>query len=103
MLPEQQKIIEEFLILNRFSTQTEMADFLGIERTRYFRLLNGCEMKLSEYLAMKKAVDNKLRLEGHDNSTTGLGSKIQQDLFMVILRAKRMQQIVKKSHLARVI
>ena len=97
MLPEQRKIIEEFLVLNRFSTQTEMADFLGIERSRYFRLLNGCEMKLSEYLAMKKAIDKQMQLEGHDNSAAGLGPKIQRDLFMIIFRAKRMQQIVKKS------
>ncbi len=100
MLSEQRKIIGEFKALNSASTQKEMADSLGIEKTRYFRLLNGCEMKLSEYLTMKKAIDEKLRAEGHDNSITGLGSKTQQDLFMIILRAKRMQQIIKKTRLA---
>ncbi len=99
MIPEQKRLIEEFQALNHLSYRKDLADSLGIERTRYFRILNGAEMRLSEYLAMKKIVDGGLSPENYDSNIEELGPKMRRDLLAIIYRAKRMKQIVEKSHL----
>ena len=54
---EQKDIVEEYMARNEGKPYSEMARELRIERSRLYRILNGHEMKLSEYLKMKEAVN----------------------------------------------
>lgn len=45
----QKRTMESFLEVAGKKTMTEYGDLLGIERTRFFRLLHGAEMKMREF------------------------------------------------------
>ncbi len=98
MIAEQRKVIEEFKTLKRGLTIRQMAAHLGIERTRYFRVLNGYEMKLSEYLAMKKVIGEAANI-GVESGIEEFGLGMRQDLYLTISRAKRMKQLLGKVNL----
>ena len=53
-MEEQKEILEKFKATWPHLTLLEMAAILGMNRTRFYRIVNGYEMKLSEYLAVKK-------------------------------------------------
>lgn len=57
---EQERILKRFKTLFGDPTYKEMAEISDIQLTRIFRLNNGFEMKMSEYLKIKKAIDDKI-------------------------------------------
>ena len=61
----QDSLMKKYNSLLKKSTIREIALDSGIQQTRIFRLLNGSEMKLSEYLIIKERVV-KLSLQNTD-------------------------------------
>ena len=55
----QNEILEKFKILFKFPTYREISKATGIQSTRLFRIFNGYEMKLSEYIIIEKIINNK--------------------------------------------
>ncbi|WP_127717770.1 hypothetical protein [Halobacteriovorax sp. HLS] len=53
----QSSLFKKYNFLLKKSTIREISHDSGIQQTRIFRLLNGSEMKLSEYLIIKNRVD----------------------------------------------
>ena len=94
MLAVQKKLIEDFHAINGDMSIQERARIMGIERTRYRRLVKGtAEMKLSEYLKMKKAVDQVLDLD-FNREIGGIGENMRQDLSLVVKRMVKMKQLL---------
>ncbi len=58
-MTKQEELIKCFKTLYRDPSYQKMANLLSIQKTRIFRICNGHEMKLSEYLQMQKLVDDK--------------------------------------------
>lgn len=52
----QTKIIEQFLRLYGNLSYQKIADVTDIQVTRVFRILNGAEMKLSEFIVFEKLI-----------------------------------------------
>lgn len=59
VLKEQQNILKRFKELYGDLTYKEITRISGIQHTRNFRIFNGYEMKLSEYLTYQKIVEKK--------------------------------------------
>ncbi|EQC48372.1 hypothetical protein M899_1461 [Bacteriovorax sp. BSW11_IV] len=62
-MSEQKKILDQFMSLYNRPTYEEMSSVTGIQVTRCFRLVNGAEMKLKEYLIFKKLISDKVASE----------------------------------------
>lgn len=60
MSDEQTKLLTRFKEIYKNPTYKEMSDISNINLTRIFRLNNGFEMKMSEYLKIKKCIDDKI-------------------------------------------
>ncbi|OUR98896.1 hypothetical protein A9Q84_05645 [Halobacteriovorax marinus] len=56
----QNKIIDDYMGLLSRNTIRDMANDCGIQKTRLFRIMNGHEMKLSEYLTLKHRISTLL-------------------------------------------
>ena len=56
---QQNDLIKMFRQLYQEPSYSRMAKMLGIQKTRAFRICNGHEMKLSEYLTMQNLVDER--------------------------------------------
>ncbi len=61
---EQRQIIEAFRNIYGAITYREISEILGIQTTRVFRVFNGHEMKLSEYIRMKSIVEKNSETDG---------------------------------------
>ena len=94
MIAEQKRIIEEFKRLKKDQAVKKVAKELGVERSRYCRILNGHEMKLSEYWAMKGAINEILNLKIIDE-VEDLSVGMRNELSLAISRNKRMQKLLK--------
>lgn len=62
-MEEQKKILEQFNNLYGRPTYEGMAKITGIQITRCFRIMNGSELKLKEYLIFKKLINDKVASE----------------------------------------
>ncbi len=58
----QQSVLKQFMELYQNPKFKEASKITGIQQTRFFRLVNGCEMKIGEYQILKKLVSEKLGL-----------------------------------------
>lgn len=54
----QDKLIDTYMGLLSKNTIREMAIDSGIQKTRLFRIMNGQEMKLSEYITLKNRISS---------------------------------------------
>lgn len=54
----QREVIEKFYATHGQMTLKQMSTMTGIQLTRVFRILNGYEMKLGEYLTFQKLVED---------------------------------------------
>ena len=93
MIAEQKKVIEELKIVKPHYSASELAVCLGIERTRYFRILNGHEMKLSEYLAAKKIIQKAFNCQ-LESEMAELSLNMRLELSQSVARGLRMKQLV---------
>ena len=59
MTTGQKEILEKYKALYGKQTLKKMSEQTGIQLTRMFRLLNGAEMKISEYEVLLKLVNEK--------------------------------------------
>ena len=57
MLHEQKLVLEEYMRLMENPTFRSMAKDTGIQLTRLFRIMNGMEMRLREYVILKRRVE----------------------------------------------
>jgi hypothetical protein len=57
MLHEQKLVLDEYMQLMAKPTFREMAKDTGIQLTRLFRIMNGMEMRLNEYVILKRRVE----------------------------------------------
>ena len=55
----QKETIQEFLELYDRPTLSQIFDMTGIQKTRFFRITNGMEMRLAEYVILKSLIDQK--------------------------------------------
>ncbi len=63
---KQKQIINEYQALYPHHTLRKMSEQTGIQMTRIFRVINGQEMKLSEYEAFRKAINIKVYRNDND-------------------------------------
>lgn len=56
---EQKKVLDQFMSLYEKPTLALMSQMTGIQQTRCFRILNGAELKYSEYLKLKELIGKK--------------------------------------------
>jgi hypothetical protein len=94
----QNQILRHFLELSDNTTLKHISTETGIQITRVFRLLNGSEMKISEYEIFKKLVLEKLK---SSNPLEKLVTECTNELSTSAL--KEVEQIlIRKLELARV-
>ena len=55
----QKKIVQDYLLIYSNPTLKVISKDTGIQMTRVFRIMNGSRMKLDEYEAFKKSIDNR--------------------------------------------
>ncbi|PIP95831.1 MAG: hypothetical protein COW00_07895 [Bdellovibrio sp. CG12_big_fil_rev_8_21_14_0_65_39_13] len=55
----QKETIQEFLKLYDKPTLNQIFKMTGIQKTRFFRISNGMEMRLAEYVILKNLIDQK--------------------------------------------
>lgn len=67
----QNELLQRFKKLYGNPTYKEVSSLTGIQMTRVFRIFNGMEMKLSEYLVVKSLIDEFL------NSTSQLDQLLE--------------------------
>jgi hypothetical protein len=79
----QKTILKQYLVLNQDPTLREISRITGIQQTRVFRLLNGSEMKLSEYEVFHQHVKEKL---GAASKLEVLAGKCSQNLSLESIR-----------------
>lgn len=58
-MEEQSLILKEYMELTKYPSLREMSKDTGIQLTRLFRIINGMEMKLKEYLLLKRKIEEK--------------------------------------------
>lgn len=94
----QNALLHKYMDLKDQPTLQVMADETGIQRTRIFRLFNGSEMKLSEYLSFQSAVVEK---QGRDKSLESLFHECEAELSSQSLReiSSLMNSLLYKSKL----
>ncbi len=68
----QLKTMEEFLATAGKKTISEYSEILDIERTRFFRLIHGAEMKMREFEKLQ------IYLDQHRESSVNWAAEIQQ-------------------------
>ena len=73
----QNALLHKYMDLKDQPTLQTMADETGIQRTRIFRLFNGSEMKLSEYLSFQSAVVEE---QGRSKSLNSLFQECESEL-----------------------
>lgn len=59
-MKEQERVLKQYLELSGKMTLKQIASESGIQITRVFRLMNGCEMRLKEYLIIESLIQKKL-------------------------------------------
>lgn len=62
MSEEQKLVLDEYLEAYGKPSLREMSKDSGIQLTRLFRIMNGMEMRLEEYLILKKRIQAKMEL-----------------------------------------
>ncbi len=82
----QKKIISEYKELYPKHTLQKISNHTGIQITRVFRIMNGQEMKLSEYQAFQEAIHKK-----QDNQNGEFLKLIEESLFL--LSSESIQEI----------
>ncbi|TNF27758.1 MAG: hypothetical protein EP319_10620 [Deltaproteobacteria bacterium] len=98
MLHEQKLVLEEYMRLLGNPTFREMAADSGIQLTRLFRIMNGMEMRLKEYLILKKRVEE---LESSNDLQTlafkckaSLSGRARKELEELMKRFLKQQQLM---------
>ncbi len=71
MKSAQSQILKKYMDLNGQPTLREICEDTGIQLTRIFRLLNGSEMKIGEYMTFK----NRINKNFSGNSLQELGAQ----------------------------
>jgi hypothetical protein len=61
----QNELLKKFRSLHNDPTYKEVSSLTGIQMTRVFRIFNGMEMKLSEYLIIKSLIDEKINSQNN--------------------------------------
>jgi hypothetical protein len=79
----QKTILKQYLLLSQEPTLREISKVTGIQQTRVFRLLNGSEMKLSEYEIFHQHIKEKL---GATSELEVLAGKCSQNLSLESIR-----------------
>lgn len=59
-MKEQNRVLNQYFELYGKVTLKRISKDTGIQITRVFRIINGCEMKLNEYLAFEEQIQKKL-------------------------------------------
>ena len=78
-MKKQNDLIKCFRELYEEPSYTKMAKLLNVQKTRVFRVCNGHEMKLSEYLKMQELVDIKNKRNEMDLLVSECVSKLSQE------------------------
>lgn len=60
---EQKRILQQYMELSGQPTLRVVSKDTGIQLTRVFRLINGSQMRLDEYLVFRKKVQEKIKME----------------------------------------
>lgn len=60
----QKQVISEFLELYQKPTLNQIFKMTGIQKTRFFRITNGMEMRLAEYIIIKELIEKKKEKHG---------------------------------------
>lgn len=84
MLEEQKILLEEFRRLTPDLNMRQQAIRAGIDRVRYYRIHQGSELKLSEYLRLRQAVE---KAAPANFNVEKLGSEMRQELSLTVNRA----------------
>lgn len=100
MSDEQAKLLTRFKEVYKNPTYKEMADISNINLTRIFRLNNGFEMKMSEYLKIKKCIDDKIAQTSNvqfifNQCLENLSIKVLSELEKICTRKLEIQEILK--------
>ncbi len=97
----QKKTMEEFLAAAGKKTISEYSEMLGIERTRFFRLMHNAEMKMNEFeklqIYLDKSRENSVNWEveikqTHQKKALGIGAGV--DLGVQWQRNIRLREII---------
>lgn len=97
---EQDKLLARFKEVFGDPTYKEMSEISGINLTRIFRLNNGFEMKMGEYLKIKKCVDEKIATSSNikflfESCLEKLSVKVLKDLEVICARKLEMSEMLK--------
>ncbi len=98
MLHEQKLVLDEYMRLLNNPTFREMAKDSGIQLTRLFRIMNGMEMRLREYVTLKKRVEELTETSSLSELAfkcdTTLSSKAREELEHLMTRLLKQQQLM---------
>lgn len=64
-MKEQKAIIEQFKTLYGNPTLKTIEALTGIQKTRFFRICHGMEMRLDEFLILKRLTEKKSKIKDH--------------------------------------
>ncbi len=108
MKSEQKRLIERFKELYGNPTYKEMAEITDIQMTRAFRLCNGFEMKLTEYLKISKKIDEKIAETSTIKDTFNtclneLSANALKEIEKFCVRKLEVKQILKSSIIKEVV
>lgn len=98
MLQEQKLVLDEYMQLMAKPTFREMAKDTGIQLTRLFRIMNGMEMRLNEYVLLKRRVEeltdtSRLSQLAFKCEST-LPSKARKELEGMMMRLLKQQELL---------
>ena len=98
MLYEQKLVLDEYIKLMAKPTFREMAKDTGIQLTRLFRIMNGMEMRLNEYVILKKRIEELTDASKLSNLAfkceSSLPSRARKELEGMMVRLLKQQELL---------
>lgn len=95
----QSSLLQRYFELNNQPSFREIAQDTGIQQTRVFRIFNGQELKLNEYLIFKRRVDE---LSGMGGDFWDIAQELQKSLSSTKLKLvmRKLQREIQYSRLS---